>query len=796
MRDRFFRFVIDHPVWVILLSVLLVVGAASGAKNLVFKSDYRVFFSEENPQLTAFESMQKIYSKSDNVAFIISPDDGNVFKPTTLAAIHQLTEESWQVPYSTRVDSITNFQHTWSEEDDMIVEDLVLDPSTLSDDQMPRLKEIAVNEPLMLHKLISEKGHVTVVNITVQLPGENPVVEVPQVVSKVREMKENFMAAHPDLNVHLSGMVMMNNSFAESSLTDNATLVPIMFGVVILGMVFLLKTISGTIATVVVIAFSIAATMGLAGWSGFFLTGPSASTPIMVLTLAVADCVHILTTMFYEMRHGVKKEQAIQDSLRINFQPIFLTSATTAIGFMSLNFSDSPPFRDLGNMVAVGVMLAFIFSITIFPALLRILPLKVKQIKEGESDTMNRIASVVIAKRRILLPGMALIMTVIALLVPMNQLNDDFVKYFDETVPFRQATDYMQDNLSGMTSMEISIDSEEASGINAPDFLKTIGDLSEWLRAQPETDHVNTLSDTIKRLNKNMHSDDSTYYTLPSDRELSAQYLLLYEMSLPYGLDLNNQLNVDKSSTRVVATFMNMTSTQQIEMESRIYNWFAENAPQYKVSIASPSLMFAHIGQRNIYSMLMGTTLALILISVLLGFALKSVKFGFISLIPNLAPAAMGFGVWFLIDGQIGLALSVVAGMTLGIIVDDTVHFLSKYLHARRDRNKNSQDAVRYAFGSVGRALWITTIVLVAGFMVLAQSSFKLNADMGLLTGLTILIALIVDFLFLPPLLMLLDKASDEKTEGKPHTDNNETTIDTPQTIPEGENNDSVKQPV
>ena len=793
MRDRLFRFVIDHPVWVILLSVLFAFGAASGAKNLVFKSDYRVFFSEENPQLTSFESMQKIYSKSDNVAFIISPDDGEVFKPSTLAAIHQLTEESWQVPFSTRVDSITNFQHTWSEEDDMIVEDLVLDPDTLADSDMARLKEIAVNEPLMLHKLISEEGHVSVVNITVQLPGVNPVEEVPQVVSKVREMRDNFIAANPDLKVHLSGMVMMNNSFAEASLSDNATLVPIMFGVVILGMVFLLKTISGTIATVVVIIFSIAATMGLAGWNGMFLTGPSSSTPIMVLTLAVADCVHILTTMFYEMRQGVKKEQAIQDSLRINFQPIFLTSATTAIGFMSLNFSDSPPFRDLGNMVAVGVMLAFVFSITVFPALLRLLPLRVKQMEEGESDTMYKIAGVVIEKRRILLPGMALIMTAIAVLVPMNQLNDDFVKYFDETVPFRQATDYMQDNLSGMTSMEISIDSEEASGINAPAFLKTVGDLSEWLRAQPETDHVNTLSDTIKRLNKNMHSDDPSYYKLPSDRELSAQYLLLYEMSLPYGLDLNNQLNVDKSSTRVVATFMNMTSTQQIEMESRIYDWFAENAPQYKVAIASPSLMFAHIGQRNIYSMLLGTSIALVLISVLLGFALRSVKFGFISLIPNLAPAAMGFGVWFLIDGQIGLALSVVAGMTLGIIVDDTVHFLSKYLHARRDRGKNSKEAVRYAFGSVGRALWITTIVLVAGFMVLAQSSFKLNADMGLLTGLTILIALIVDFLFLPPLLMMLDRTvEEEKEDNTPDSSNMKNKAVAKDS--EGENDDSVNQ--
>ncbi len=312
----------------------------------------------------------------------------------------------------------------------------------------------------------------------------------------------------------------------------------------------------------------------------------------MILTLAVADCVHILTTMFYEMRHGVEKRKAILDSLHINFQPIFLTSITTAIGFLSMNFSDSPPFRDLGNMVAFGVMLAFIFSITLFPALLSLLPIKVKQIHEEKSDYMKSLAHFVVARRHLLLPVTALIMTGMMLFAPMNETNDDFVKYFDTTVPFRQATDFMQENLSGMTTLEISIESGVSSGVNAPKFLKSLDQFSSWLRQQPETDHVNTLSDTIKRLNRNMHGDDPTWYKLPDTQEMAAQYLLLYEMSLPYGLDLNNQLNVDKSSTRLIGTFKNITSNEQIDLERRVYDWFATNAPDYKVVVASPGLMF------------------------------------------------------------------------------------------------------------------------------------------------------------------------------------------------------------
>ncbi|BBB30022.1 efflux RND transporter permease subunit [Neptunomonas japonica] len=772
MKERVFDVAIKHPIWVLLASIILVVAAAAGAKNLVFKSDYRVFFSEENPQLTSFESMQKVYNKSDNVAFIIAPKEGSIFTPERLAAIHELTLQSWQVPYSTRVDSITNFQHTVAEDDDLIVEDLVLDPETLVQADMPRLKELATNDPLMRSKLISPEGHVSVVNITIQLPGINPVAEVPEVVSKIRDLEAQFIKANPEVDLYLSGMVMMNNSFAEASQNDFSTLVPLMFLIVIVAIIFLLRTFSGALATIIIIIFTILSTMGLAGWTGFYLTGPSISTPTVVMTLAVADCVHILASFFYELRQGEEKSKALRTSLRINFSPVFLTSATTAIGFLSMNFSDSPPFRDLGNMVAAGVMIAFVLSITLFPALLMLLPIKVKPQKEEKSALMDRLSAFVIAKRNILLPSMTVIILAMVVFVPFNKLNDDFVKYFDKTVPFRQATDFMQDNLSGLTSIEISVNTGESSGINAPAYLNTLENFSQWLRAQPETDHVSTLTDIVKRLNKNMHGDDPAYYKLPENRELAAQYLLLYEMSLPYGLDLNNQLNVDKSSSRIVGTFKNLTSNEQVELEKRLYKWFADNASQYTVQIASPTLMFAHIGQRNIQSMLIGITFALILISFLLGIALKSVRYGLISLLPNLAPAAMGFGIWYFIDGQVGLALSVVAGMTLGIVVDDTVHFLSKYRHARIDKGKNSAQAVQYAFASVGRALWITTFVLVAGFLVLAQSSFKINADMGLLTAITILIALVVDFLFLPPLLMKLDsntndQITNENTQGE-----------------------------
>lgn len=372
---------------------------------------------------------------------------------------------------------------------------------------------------------------------------------------------------------------------------------------------------------------------------------------------------------------------------------------------------------------------------------------------------MDKLGDFVVLRRNVLLPISVIVIAVSASLIPLNRVNDESVKYFDNRSDFRQAADFMEARISGMTNLSIAIKTNESQGIADPVFLTAIGNFTDWLREQPETDHVATLADVYKRLNKNMHADDERYYLLPQDRELAAQYLLLYEMSLPYGLDLNNQINVDKSSIKMVLTVDNLGSVELVDLENRIYAWFADNAPQYDVVASSPSLMFAHIGETNMASMLSTLPITLVLISALLIFALRSLRLGLISLVPNIAPAVLGFGLWALISGEINLGLSVVVTLTLGIVVDDAVHFLSKYQRARKE-GQNAEQAVRYAFHTVGRALWITTVVLVAGFSVLAMSSFRLNADMGQLSAIVIFIALVVDFLFLPTLLMRFDKAA------------------------------------
>ena len=586
--------------------------------------------------------------------------------------------------------------------------------------------------------------------------------EVQVVADYARTLADDFRHKHPGIDFYLTGSVMFDTAFTDATKDDMKTLIPLMFVVLVIIVGVALRSYTGTMVTFIIILFSMGTGMGMAGWLGIAMTTASGIAPTIILTLAVADSVHILATVYQQMGMGTPKLQAVAESLRINLQPVFLTSVTTAIGFLTMNFSDAPPFRDLGNIVAMGVIAAFFYSVVFLPAMLMVLPIKsTRKITDSAQfcHSCNRLADFVIKKRQSVFWIMTILIVIFVSGITQLELNDNFVKYFSEKYDIRKSTDFMQENLRGWDIIEYSLESGEPNGINNPAYLSKVDEFAEWYRKQPNVTYVSTFTNTIKALNKNMHNDDPDYYKIPESRELAAQYLLLYEMSVPFGHDLNNQINVDKSATRMIAFLKESTAKDQRAMDAKARQWLSDNAPPHMFTYGSGlSIIWAHISKRNIESMLGASFGALVLISGILIMALKSFRIGFISLIPNLGPAFMSFGVWGMIVGQVGLALSIIVSLTLGIVVDDTIHFLSKYLRARREKNLEPAEAVRYAFNTVGTAMWVTTVALVTGFFILSFSGFTVNAQMGLLSAITISLALLLDFFFLPTLLMKMDK--------------------------------------
>ncbi len=762
------EFVIKNKWGVLIGSLILVMGLASQGK-MEFDGDYHVFFSKSNPELEAFDALQEKYTKDDNVILVLSPSNGNVFTKENLTAIEELTTSSWNTPYSSRVDALTNFQHTRAEEDDLFVEDLSYESSLKTEDEIAEIKRRALKEPLLVNRILNTTGSVTAVNITVKLPGIDSAKEIPEVTASVRKMIEEFKEKYPNFKVHSSGLVPLNTAFFESSMNDMG-LTLIMLIIVIITTLILTRNIWSTLATLVVVLFSIMSAIGFVGIMGIKLTPPSAVFPTMILTLAVADSIHILITMLQKMRvDRLSKVDALVESIRLNFMPVFITSLTTVIGFLTMNFGDVPPFWDLGNVTAFGMTMAFLFSTTTLPAIMSIFPVKSKEVNTVVSTKKNwySVFGNYVVDRPIKLTVISVVVIgILGFLATKNTFNDEFINYFDKSVKFRTDTDYISENLTGIYNVEFSIGSGESGGINNPTYLKKLNGFENWLNEQPEVIHVNAFSEVARRVNRSMHGDNEAYYRVPENREEAAQYLLLYELSLPFGLDLNNQINVDKSESRVTVTLKNIDSPQMIAFANRGEQWLKDNTPKEMHALGvSPMLMFSKLGFRQADSMFKGNIIALILISLILMLALRSFKLGLLSIIPNVTPVIIGFGIWAMYKAQINTGMVVVFGMTLGIIVDDTVHFMSKFLRARRELGYTAKEAVVYAFETVGKALVTTTIVLLAGFAVLSTSSFALNSYMARITVVIILSALIIDFILLPSLLILTSKKNESLKE-------------------------------
>lgn len=749
-------FVTSHPWWTLLAALLLAVSTAAGMSRLSFTDDYRIYFGPDNPELQAFDALERTYSKNYNALFVLAPRNGDMFSRDALAAMEQLTHAAWKVPYSSRVDSLTNFQHTRGGQDDLVVEDLVEHAAKLSPEELQRVKTIALSEPLLVNRLVSKTGHVGGVNVGLQLPGLSP-EESHVVVEYCRRLATQLEREFPGIEVHLSGLVMQDNAFYEATIKDLSTLVPAMYLFVIVVTGLLLRSITGILATTAVIAAASAAAMGIAGWMGVALSTPSAMAPTIILTVTVGDSIHVLSAFFQAMRAGRSKTEAMRLSMRDNLQPVFLTTLTNAIGFLSMNFSDTPPFHDLGNIVAIGVGAAFVFSMMLLPALMTILPVRVRVSDPSQAGSkMTRWSDWVVRhRRRILLLSSVTVPAVLAGML-LIEFDDNYVEYFDQSYSFRNEADFVRDNLTGLDSIEYSLQGQGAGGINDPAYLKKIEQFADWYRRQDGVVHVAVLTDITKRLNVNMHANDPSFYRIPDERELAAQYQLLYELSLPRGFDLNNVINLDKSASRMTVTLSNLSNVKLLALEQRAQAWLRENAPAMQTPGASPSIMFAHISERNIRSMFTGNIVSLLLVSAIMLIALRNVKLGLLSLIPNIIPALFAFGIWGYIVGQAGLAIAVVFSMTQGIVVDDSVHFLTHY-RAARLKGATSLQAIGVTFQRVGPSMITTSVILVGGFLILAQSGFAVNADMGLLTATTFVIALAADMLLLAPLLLLIE---------------------------------------
>ena len=756
LLSSYIDFILRCRWWVAAFATFLMVLMAAGGDRIIVANDFRELLGEDNPELAALNSLEDTYAASNTVLIAVAPREGSVFTRRTLGAIEELTRAAWETPHSTRVDSLTNYNHTYAEGDDLVVEPLVDGAEALSDGDLAQIERIALNEPQLLGRLVSRDGRVGALAISfVKAEDQSAIVaEVPDYLDAVLE---EARAGHPDLGFYITGDVILNRVTVAAMEEGVQSTLPIAFLLVLVGTALLLRSVFGVVAIVVMMAFGILTTIGFAGWARLVLSPLTSGVPVVVMVLAVAHSIHIITAVLLAMSRGLDRRAAVKDSLQGNAWPVFLTSITTMIGFLSLNGSDSPPVQVMGNLSAFGMLSIYIYSMTLLPAMLSILPLRSRPSRPERSPLFERFGAFVVRRRGALLwSGLVLSVAVVAG-ISRNEFSDDWTKAFDERYQFRRDTDFVIRNLTGLNTLEYSLNAGQEGGITDPEYLRKVEAFADWARRQPEVTHVRTFADIMKRLNRTMHDDDPAEYRLPESAELAAQYLLLYELSVPFGADLNDRIDIAKSATRMTVTLADLPVRYMRDIDRRALSWIEANAPGLAGGASGLTVVLAYLTQRNLESILRGTIIGMALISLILIGVFRSLRLGLISLVPNFLPPALGFGLWGYMIGQVSLAATMTTIIAFGIIVDDTIHFMTRYLRGRRDGLPGG-DAVRYAFRTTGHALFTTSAVLTAGFVVFAFAGYEGVWILGLMVTMMVVLGIVVDFLLLPPLLLALDR--------------------------------------
>ena len=758
-KENLSKFIIHNRIVFIFSCLVLVLILGRGITSVVFDPDMERFFPKGHPATSLSYEIDETFIRTDNLVIAINAKNNSIFTKKTLSLIESLTEKSWTVPYSIRVDSLTNYSYVRSVDDDLLVEPFIENAVSLEDSFIKQREKIVEEEEIIFGSLISKDKKTTVISIIVDPPNPDANIKLIDTVEYMLEYVDEAKSNHPELDIRVLGTPYQEYISPKMVLSEMPIVMPSMLLLILVSVFFLLRSVYAVLATILVIVLSLISTFGSVGYIGNALNQMVITIPILIITLALADCVHLFSIFFQQRVKGHSSKESMIRSLELNLQPLFLTTLTTCIGFLSFNVLDVPPLQDLGNFVSIGIAMAFIFTIFFAAPLFSFFEIKAPKSVNQQINLSRKIAKFSLKNSKTLLWSVPLASLLLICLIPLNVLDENPTQMYDEGFTSFSADTLWLDEMLGVT-FPVSFKASSNNGsVSEPEFLKKIDNFVKWLETQDEVNHVTSLAHTMKNLNRSMHGDDPEWETIPESEELSSQYLFFYEMSLPMGLDLNSSISQDRASTKISANLDDMSGKDFLKFDKKVRAHIQENNLTEIISPAAGfRVVFSHISMVIVNSLLFGVFLGLLSITLLLGLFFRSIPFGVLSAFPNVLPIAAAFGIWALYDGQVGFMVAVGMGSTLGIIVDFTVHLLSKYDLARREMGQSPEEAVVFAFESVGFALIVMTIVISLGFLVLNLVNFMPLHDFARFSTMSFVMALIIDFLLFPNLLVRFDK--------------------------------------
>jgi predicted RND superfamily exporter protein len=745
---------LDKYKYAILISTTLIVLLFSfSLKNIAFEGSYRIWFDKNSQIMTSYDKFRSTFSGDDT--FIVSfKDEKGIFNKKAIETIISLTNEFKKIAGVQKVDSLTNYQYISSEDDDIIVEDFFYEAKNL------KLKEqIALKDKLILNQLISKDGKTTLLALRLaSFLGADEELNI-KVMKQIEKITTKF-EKETSYKFYISGAPAITASLVTIAQKDALVLIPLAVVLVVFLLFIFFRNFLGVIVPSIVIVYTFLLTLSIQFILGYSLNNFTVNIPSFVSAIAIADSMHLYLAWVYYRQKEMPNKEALAKALSTNIIPIAMTSFTTAIGFATLGISHIVPISTLGISITSAALLAFIFSISLAPAIMLMFNNQdIKPIRffnflntkgYGAFIKKNDIKIVVIFFTLfiVLLYGLSFV-----------KVDSNIIKYFKKDTVVRQGSDFVEKNLTGSMIYEVIVDSKVKEGIKNPVFLKKIVKFEEELKQNfKNITFITSIKDIVIRmqhvLNKDIKED------IPNTNKLVAQYILLYSMSLPQGMEINDKIDTNERFLRISINSNIQDTSKDIYMIDWIKNWWKQNT-NYSADVQGQTTIFAYMQKSVTDTLIYSVLLTLIIVCFAMLFIFRKVSILLLFILPNIAPILLVGGVMGYLNINIDIGVAISAAVILGIAVDDTIHFFSKYFESIKLRN--FEHSIDYVISHSGNAMILTTFILSITFAIFGLSSFVPNVNFAIVTIIALNLALLLDLVLLPALLSLFHYKKRQK---------------------------------
>jgi len=756
--------VVNHRIWVIVTTVLLIGLMSTSFKNLYFDASNEMWFLQNDPSLKDYELLKDNFGSPQALLVGIGKRTGesSVITRSNLKVIHEISEYLENHEFIDKVSSLSKYQMMKAEDDVLNTINLVEDFDEFqgTDAEIDRIRQIMAGETLVHDFMITKDLEDTLIYARSEYV-KNSIDHKVKIIKDFKQFLDQKGYESQGYKFYLMGDPVISEKFLSTSMSDQMTTFPLMFLLITLLLIFSFRSVAGVLMPWLIIILSIISMIGVLGMMGWSLNMLNVMLPILVVVAGVGDSVHIVVEFYQEGNEGKSSKEAVKASVKAMFIPVVFTTITTFIGFTAVAVTRLNPIREYGVIAGAGVAFALLYSLTTLPALLTFVTAKGKRAKglheTGLVAKMTSEIAPLISRywRRLVVIGAALLIGALGLATQV-EVDSNFVRSFKKGTDIRTAMDYFDDTYNGGLTIEFVFDSGSEGGINDPVFLKDVLKFQDYAESLEVSGKVNSLVNFIRKINQTMHNEDPAYYIVPDSRELVAQYLLLYSLSSP-DEDLSDLKSFDDRNARVSLRIENMTTAEMGRLIDTFKERLRTEHPNLKPTITGDMVLWTNMGSYIESGLVQSFSLAILAVMICFFLVFRSIRYGLLALIPSMTPIIIAGGVMVLLGITMDFTTMIVASVTFGIAVDDTIHVMNRYIEARRS-GLDSMASIHKAGTSSGRAVVFTSLILISGFGMLTFSSFIPNIYFGLFGMTIILMALVSSLVFLPAVIYALEK--------------------------------------